>query len=79
MFVFDGTLFIIKIKNNGANQHNNYCLNIRDLSLIPDEEPVLISCHCYFSITDIQKEVDNNMTHCKCDLVYLDCEGYNFD
>ena len=65
-----GTLFIIKIKNNGTNGHLNYCMDISDLSDIPDEEEILISCHCYFSVTKIKRGEEG-----KYDEVELDCYG----
>lgn len=80
MYADDGTLFIIKIKNNGTNKHQKYCLDISNLSNFEDEEEILISCHCAFLVTNIIKGVNNDMCDNKYfDEVYLDCEGYNFD
>jgi len=67
-----GTLLVITIKNNGINGQNNYCLKIDDISEIPDEEEVLITCNCYFTVTNIEKGA-------LFDIVYLICEGYKFD
>jgi hypothetical protein len=78
-FASDGTLFIIKIKNNGINQNENYCLNIREYSKFRDEDEILITCHCYFSVTCIQKRAYNHVYGVHFDKVYLDCEGYKFD
>ena len=74
-----GTLFIIKIKNNGTNGHPKYCLNITNFSNHPDEEEILISCHCFFSITDIKKGEYNDVAEGNYDIVYLDCEGNKFN
>ena len=79
MYAGDGTLFIIKIKNNGTNNHENYCLDITKFSNFPDEKEVLISCHCFFSVTHIQRQVYNNENGIYYDKVNLDCEGYKFD
>ena len=62
-----GTLFIIKIKNNGTNGHLNYCLDISDLSDIQDEEEILISCHCYFSVTKIRRGEEGNYDEVELD------------
>jgi hypothetical protein len=78
-YASDGTLFIIKIKNNGINQNENYCLNIKEYSQFPDEDEILITCHCYFSVTCIQRRAYNHVYGVHFDKVYLDCEGYKFD
>ena len=68
-----GTLLIITIKNNGVNGSPNYCYNIKDISLFPGEDEILISSHCCFEINDIiknKKEIDE---------VYLACEGLKFN
>ena len=67
-----GTILVIKIKNNGNNGHQNYCLNITQFSKYKDEEEILISSHCYYTITNI---VHNN----GLDIVYMNCEGYKFN
>ena len=58
------TMFVITIKNNGNDGRNNYCRNIADISNY-DEEEVLITAFCIFTIT----KIDGNT-------YYLDCEGY---
>ena len=57
-------MFVITIKNNGNDGRNNYCRNIADISNY-DEEEVLITAFCIFTIT----KIDGNT-------YYLDCEGY---
>ena len=63
-----GTVIIITIKNNGANGEKNYCFSLKDISQEEDEE-ILISSHCYYTLNKIEKEDD-------LDYVYLTCEGY---
>ena len=68
-YVNNGTILVIKIKNNGNNGQQNYCLNITQFSKFQDEEEILISSHCYYYIT--------NIVHTdRFDIVYMDCEGY---
>ena len=57
---------IITIKNNGVNGHPNYCYYIEDITYTKNQYEVLISCHCYFSVTNIihEKEIDYvNLTY----------------
>ena len=68
----DGTLMIIKIKNNGTNGHPNYCYYIEDITYTKNQYEVLISSHCYFTVT---KVIRGN----KIDYVNLTCEGYLID
>ena len=65
----EGTLLIIRIKNNGTNGYPNYCFYINDISHFDNEEEVLISSHCYYIVTKIEHKRD-------IDYVYLTCEGY---
>ena len=68
-YVNNGTILVIKIKNNGNNGQQNYCLNISQFSKFQYEEEILISSHCYYYIT--------NIVHTdRFDIVYMDCEGY---
>ena len=71
-YAYKGTILVITIKNNGNNRHQNYCLDISHLSQFKDEEEILINSHCYYTITNI--EHDNEI-----DIVYMNCEGYNFN
>ena len=64
-----GTIFIITIKNNGTNGHPNYCYYIEDISITPNQYEVLISSHCYFTVTNVTHEKE-------IDYVSLTCEGY---
>ena len=64
-----GTLLKIIIKNNGTNGKDNYCFYIRDISDIPEEDEILISSLCYYTVIDISRE--NNL-----DKITLICEGY---
>ena len=72
LYTGKGTLFVIIIKNNGTNGQQNYCLKINDISDIPDEEEVLFTCHCYFTISNIERREE-------LDIVNMLCEGYKFD
>ena len=65
----EGTLLIIKIKNNGANGFPNYCYYIEDLTYFEGEEEILFCSHCFFTVTNIQHKK-------KVDYVSLVCEGY---
>ena len=65
----NGTLIKIIIKNNGTNGKDNYCFYIRDISDIPEEDEILISSLCYYTVIDISRE--NNL-----DKITLICEGY---
>lgn len=65
----EGTIMIIKIKNNGTNGHPNYCYYIEDITYTKNQYEVLISCHCYYTVTKI---VHDN----KIDYISLVCEGY---
>lgn len=67
-----GTLMKITIKNNGINGHPNYCYNIKGLSMYPQEEEILISSHCYYTVTDIDRK--NHI-----DYVNIICEGFLLD
>ena len=64
-----GTLMIIRIKNNGTNGYPNYCFYVDDISCFPGEKEVLISAHCYYSVTNIRSDGEVNY-------VYLTCEGF---
>ena len=68
----EGTLLIIKIKNNGTNGFPNYCYYIEDITMVEHEFEVLFSSHCYFSITKIQHKKN-------IDFVFCTCEGYLLD
>ena len=61
-----GTMMEITIKNN---EKNNYCFSVRDISLIPEEDEILISSHCHYVVEKIQRS--NNV-----DYIWLTCEGY---
>ena len=62
---YGGTLLVITIKNNGTNGRNNYCRYVEDITQYPDEEEIIITAFCIFTI----KDIDGNT-------YYLDCEGY---
>ena len=66
-----GTIMIIKIKNNGTNGHKNYCYYIEDITISKHQFEVLLSSHCFFTVTNIKHEKD-------IDYVYLTCEGSLF-
>ena len=67
-----GTILIIKLKNNGTNGHSNYCYYIENCTYTKNQYEVLLSSHCYFTLTkrDYGKEIE---------YVNLSCEGYLFD
>ena len=66
----EGTLFKIKIKNN---KRRNYCFYIGKLSMHPNEEEILISSFCYYTVTDIKRNEGG------IDEVNLDCLGFLLD
>jgi len=68
----EGTLMIITIKSNGTNGYPNYCYYIEDITYTRDQDEVLISSHCYFTVTNIEHKE-------KIDYVSLICEGYLFE
>ena len=59
----------ITIKNNGINGHPYYCFYAEDITMHKEEYEVLISSHCFFTVTKIKrgKNIDN---------ISLICEGY---
>ena len=68
-----GTFMTITIQNNGTDEnHPNYCLNIEDISLSPEQKEILICSHCYFQVTNIKKIDD-------IDYIDLVCKGYLLD
>lgn len=69
----NGTLMIITIKNNGINGSPNYCYNIKDISLYPHEDEILISSHCCFEVDNIIRNKK------KIDEVYLTCKGIKYN
>jgi len=68
----EGTIMIIIIRNNGTNGHPNYCYYLEDITVSENQYEILISCHCYFTITKIERGE-------KIDYISLICEGYLFD
>ena len=68
----NGTILTINIINNGYNGYPNYCYNIKDISMYPGEDEILISSHCCFEINEINrnKQVDE---------VYLTCKGFKIN
>ena len=67
-----GTILIIKLTNNGTNGHQNYCFYIEGITVSKAQYEVLLSSHCYFTLTkrDYGKDIE---------YVNLTCEGYLFD
>ena len=61
-----GTILVITIKNN---EKQNYCFSVKDISVVPNEDEILISCHCYYTVNKIEKKD-------YLDYYYLTCEGY---
>ena len=66
-----GTIMIITIKNNGTNGHPNYCYYIEDISKTKKQYEVLVSSHCYFTVSKIERGEE-------LDYISLICEGYLF-
>ena len=64
-----GTLMEIKLRNNGTNNHRNYCYDVKNISCYPSEEEILLSSHCYFIIESINRGD-------LYDYVRMTCEGY---
>ena len=67
-FSNNGTLIVITILNNGINGKMNYCRDIEPISAFPFEKEILFTSHCQFRVTNIENNV-----------LYLACEGYNFN
>ena len=63
-----GTLMKIMIKNN---KKSNYCYSLKQISKYEDEDEILISSHCFFTITNIERNIDG-------DFVEAICEGFLF-
>ena len=70
---YNGTIMIITLKNNGTNGHPNYCYYIEDITYTKNQKEVLISSHCYFTITGIKRGKENEL-----DYINLICEGFLF-
>ena len=47
-------IFFITITNNGVNSHKNYCLDIEDISLSPEQKEILFTTCCFFTVTSIE-------------------------
>ena len=63
----------ITIKNNGTDEHHpNYCTEITDYSLSPEQKEIVICSHCLFQVTSISR-TDT------IDYVDLICRGYSFE
>ena len=63
-----GTLMKIIIKNN---KQNNYCYSLKQISVYEREDEILISSNCFYTITNIERNIDG-------DFVEAECEGYLF-
>ena len=71
-FAVGGTLFIIRIENNG---NPFYCNKIADLSVYKHEKEILITSNCTFQVTKREgKEEDPKKK--TPEKIYLTCEGY---
>ena len=69
-FAGRGTLFYIRIENNGKPKPNYYCYNIYQVSQYKSEREILITSNCTFHITKIS--INNGYA----DEIYLTCEGF---
>ena len=58
----------IIIKNN---QKSNYCYSLKQISKYKKEDEILISSHCFYTITNIERNIDG-------DFVEAVCEGFLF-
>ena len=67
-----GTIMIIEIKNNGTEGHQNYCYYIEDITFTKNQKEILLSTHCYFTVTKIEKRENINY-------IYLICVGILLD
>ena len=67
-----GTIIKIIIKNNGTNNNNNYCYSVKSVSEFQNEDEILISSNCLYTIINIERSID-------CDFVEATCEGFFFD
>lgn len=65
----EGTLFVITIKNNGTNNHFNYCFYVEDIAVTQHQYEIVFASHCQFKVDKIERKD-------KLDYVYLTCEGY---
>ena len=63
-----GTLMKIIIKNN---KKSNYCYSLKQISEYKSEDEILISSHCFYTITNIERNIDG-------DFVEAVCEGFLF-
>ena len=72
-FAIGGSLMYISILNNGVNGKKVYCRDIENISFFPWEKEIIITAYCQFRVTKI---IRNNGF--QSDIVYLNCEGYNF-
>ena len=73
-FANNGTLFIIRIENNGPNY---YCYNIEGISQYKNEKEILITSNCTFHVT--KKESKDKDQSTEPEKVYLTCEGFKID
>ena len=65
-----GTMMTIDIEYNGTDDnHPNYCFNLKDISLTPEQEEILICSHCYYQVISIKRSET-------IDYVELVCLGY---
>ena len=64
-------LFYITILNNGTNFHRNYCLKIDKISLSPEQDEILLTSCCFFTVTSIEDYPEIN----NCKKVCLNCIG----
>ena len=65
----EGTIFVITIKNNGTNNHPNYCYYIEDITFSKDQYEIIFASHCIYVCDKIERKD-------KLDYVYLTCQGY---
>ena len=71
-FAKEKTLMEIIIKNNGTNNHPNYCFNIENFSYYKFEKEILISSMCYFKVN--KRELIDGL-----EVIHLTCEGFLLD
>ena len=74
-FAFGGSLMNISILNNGVNGKKVYCRDIENISFFPWEKEIIITAYCQFRVTKIIRA--NPFQN--FDIVFLTCEGYNFN
>ena len=70
-FAENGTLMNISILNNGVNGKKIYCRDVESISGFPFEKEIIITTHCQFKVTNIERGP-------LIDILDLTCIGFDF-